>query len=255
MNTAGLNRSHGLDSPQIILPMMGLVERDTAQALAEYTARGGLLIGFARCGTLDENGWFYHQQPEPHLGQAFGIASLEPDTLADPTIEMDGEAYAGYWNRDLLKPLPGTEILARFADGWPAVTLARHGRGYGVYIATQADAAHLKHSPSLLKAVLRKVHRRLALTPRLQVLAPQQAVRLIDPHLLEDGPQSLLIVGNYHHEPQDVTVSIRDERKGIRAAQVYPLAADVSWTQTGSKLSLSFDMASKEVKIFKIDWD
>ncbi len=255
LNTTGLVQGQGMDCPQILLPMMGLIEGATARALADYVAGGGLLIGFARCGTLDEKGWFYHQWPESHLGQAFGIASLESDTLAESSIEMDGELYPGHWNRDLLTPMDGTIVLARFADGWPAVTLAQYGCGWGLYLATQADAAHLKHSPSLLKAVLRKVHQHLGMAPRLQVDHPQQQMRYIDPHLLEDEGQSLLVVGNYLRNEEAVVLSIRDERKVITVKQVYPLPADITWTQTGPQLSLSFSMVAKEVKIFKIDWN
>jgi beta-galactosidase GanA len=66
---------------QVILPMMGLIERPTAEALADYVHQGGLLIGFTRCGTLDENGWFYHHWPYKPLGGCFGIDAVKPDML------------------------------------------------------------------------------------------------------------------------------------------------------------------------------
>ena len=240
---------------QLILPMMGLIDKATAEALRLYTADGGLLIGFARCATLDEKGWFHHQLPVPPLQQVFGLQKIEPDLLKEHTITYQGNTYSGYWNRDLIVPGENTRVLAAFDDGWPAVTLHAHGLGYGLYLATQADAGYLQTSPSLLKDVLQQVWAELGINPRLQVLEPDLDLRSIDVHLLDADKSSFLLISDRLARSESVKMVLRDERKALSVSLVYPAgSAAINWQQQKDSLLISYDRDGKEVKIIQITW-
>jgi beta-galactosidase GanA len=240
--------------PQVILPMMGLIERETAEALADYVQKGGLLIGFARCGTLDENGWFYHHWPYAPLGDAFGIETIEPDTLEGQMIDFAGKRYSAHWNRDLLTLKSGTEVLATFEDGRPALTLAQFGKGWGLYIATQADSGALATDEPILKNVLAFVQARIGLSPRIRVLSPASGRPDVDPHLLELPGRTYLFVTDYLLRNKEVRLVLKDQRRLDRIRQVYPETKDVDGRQEGDRLTLSYQCGAKEVKIFQIDW-
>jgi len=254
INPKILNQGSGASYRQIMLPMMGLIDRNTAQSLAEYVNQGGLLLGFARCATLDGRGWFYHQNPYPPLGETFGITKIDPDLLEDQQIHFDGNIYKGYWNRDILALKPETEILATFTDGQPAVTLHPYGKGFACYIATQADMAHIKESPSLLSNVLSLLHERIGLTPRVSVVEPEIKIREIDPHILDLPSETFLLVTDYLNETKQVKMVLNDSRKAKNAKIIFPVPQPLNWHQQDEQLSFGFTNQPKEVKIIQIDW-
>ena len=255
ITTSQISGGMAFNYPQLILPMMGLIENETADSLEAYTAKGGLLIGFARCATLDEKGWFHHQLPVAPLQQAFGIQKIEPDLLAEHTINFEENTYPGYWNRDLIVPGEGTLVLAVFDDGWPAVTLYPHGQGYGLYLATQADAGYLQATPSLLKDILHKVWTELGLIPRLQVVEPGLDLRSIDTHLLDAERSSFLLVSDRLARNKSIRIVLREDRKALSVDPVFPAeSAAIDWQQLEGNLVISYDSDGKEVKIIQINW-
>lgn len=240
---------------ELLLPMMGLMERDTCQVLSEYVQKGGVVVGFARCGALDENGWFYHQWTNGILMKLFGIESVDPEPLENPEIEMNGQLYSGYWNRDLLTLNPGTEILAAFRDGFPAVTINRFGSGLGVYIATQADASFLKTNSPLLKEVLSTVQQIKGIKPCMVVEQPKLAQRPIDLHMLHGSQESYLMITHYLDQNEEADIVLTESRKPKQIQQIYPVTTSVHWRQiSGSQFSLTIPCQSKEVKILQIVW-
>ncbi len=239
---------------QVLLPMMGLIERETAQALADYVHQGGLLVGFARCGSLDGNGWFYHHWPFKPLSKCFGISNIEPDTLEGQRIHFNGEEYSAYWNRDLLTLKPETQILATFDDGYPAVTLARYGNGYGLYFATQADSGSLVTDKSILQDILAMVQEKIGIYPRSRVLSPPAGRLGIDTHLLEKSGRSYLFVVNYSLQQEEVKLTLDDRRSIERVRKIYPNEDKIEVNQQDDRWLLQFQCRERESCIFQIDW-
>lgn len=246
----------GLPYREVIMPMMGLVERKTAQCLAEYVQLGGLLVGFARCATLDDRGWFYPQVPGAPLADVFGFDTVEADLLTSPEIDFGGQKYLGHWNRDRLTLKPETEVLATFEDGLPAVTLHCFGQGYGLYFATQADSGHIYQSPSLLMDVLKQIHARIDLSPRVSVLEPKVEDRRIDQHILDSAGWTFLLVTVDLDEVQAVTMVLNDDRRAKDVHLIFPDPQPLEWTQANGQLAIIvFTQGSEEVVIIKIDWE
>lgn len=239
---------------QVLLPLMGLIRRNTAQALADYVHQGGLLVGFARCGTLDGNGWFYHHLPPGPLGDCFGIEGVEPDTLEGRKIRFNNEEYPANWNRDLLTLRPDTEILAAFDDVQPAVTLVKYGEGYGLYFATQADSGFLANEKSILKDVLTWVQNRIGIAPRIKILSPAAGRLRTDTHLIEGPGRSFLFVVNYSHQQEEVRLAIQDQREIDHIQKVYPEVAMLQADQEGHHWNLAFQINGRKVNIIQIDW-
>lgn len=254
INPGHVQSGRAVHYKEILLPMLGLLDRETSLALADYVRQGGAAVAFARCGTLDGKGWFYHHWPNAPLSEMFGIQTIEPDTLEDPEILMNDQIYQGYWNRDLLTLKPGTEVLATFKDGLPAVTIRRYGAGWGVYVATQADAGYFKSDTPLLKDMLALLHTRINLAPEVRVEQPAVLHREIDPHLLDLPKETFLLVSDYLDHIKNTQIVLKDQRKALQVQQIYPVQAGLNWQQTEDRLSVAFTSQSKEVRIIQITW-
>ncbi len=238
----------------ICLPLMGLLSEDDMAALDEYAKNGGIVIGFARVGSMDTQGWYQHNLPHPILGDLFGIEKIIPDTLRDEVIYFAGGEYQPRVNRDQLKLQENTTILAEFSDGFPAMTVAERDQGLGVYIATQADIAHIDDSEnSLLHKVIEQLNDEHGLFPHLQVNTGYPRATGIDPHWLAGEGKSWVLFSNY----------LPDDREGIFQAQldidspqyvqeIFPNKSDLSFSVEQGMLTLNLEFSKKEVKVIEI---
>ena len=127
--------------PFLVAPAYQLVDEALVAKWRAYVENGGHLVLTCRTGQKTKSG----QLPEaPWAGPIAPLAGAEVelfDNLLDDgrgLVRMKGKGYA--WNRwaDVLKPLPGTETLALYADqfyaGKPAVVTRKLGRGTVTYI-------------------------------------------------------------------------------------------------------------------------
>ncbi|MGC9397528.1 MAG: beta-galactosidase [Anaerolineae bacterium] len=236
----------------LALPLVGLLDMETAGALREYVADGGLLVGFARCATLDQRGWYHHPLPIPPLQDTFGLRAVTADDRADEPVTFAGQTYAGHLKRDVVQPAAETEVLGTFPDGRPAVTLAHHGAGHGLYFATQADAGYVETERPLLRPVLESVLRRLEIGPELRLLYAGER-RALDPHLLRRGRRDMIFVANYL--PGRITATLEMTARGERAEirQLWPTQASLAGAVEETKLHLELIFKQKG-GVFEIVW-
>jgi beta-galactosidase GanA len=241
--------------PILVLPLMGLVSRELAQALAAYVQQGGFLIGFARLGTLDEQGYYHHQLPMEGLRQAFGIDKIEADDQANLSIRLEEQSYVGWMKRDKLTPAADTQILATFVDGLPAVTLAHYGEGQGLYFACQADSGFVNQDGGLLPAVLDQVLPAAGLQPQTRLSYAPRAAREIDAHRLETADELLLVISNYATQDHSVSVQINvGDRTVSHLCEIFPAEREKNWQQDGGQLAFLINLEKEEGKIIKISF-
>lgn len=237
----------------IVMPMMGLLDEDLSERLAEYVEGGGVLVGFSRCGTLTSCGWYHHQLPISGLRKAFGIERIEPDRLDGIQIDYGGELFDGWWNRDMVTPAQRTKVLATFVDQNPAVTLSAYGSGHALYLASQCDAGHLKNKRSLLAQIIQEVLPQLGVRPRFNVENAQKKYREIDPHWLINGDRAWVLISNYLKTASLTHLSLDMRgKKAMDVKRIWPREDAVVWSQKSEELLLSFDLGSEEVSVIEI---
>ena len=193
---AGAGRGYRL----LVLPFLMLVTAAGGRALDDFVARGGTLAAFARCAMLDHRGWYWHERPGAGLAAVFGVRErllqravpeLVPEPGAGLFAGVEG-SLAGHWHRQDWALGDGVQVLARYADGQPAVTLHRHGAGQAIACGTHLDvAAHLAHDPRYGRVYANLAH--LAGVERPFAL---ESDGHLDGHLLTRGRQRLFIVTN-----------------------------------------------------------
>jgi beta-galactosidase GanA len=239
----------------ICLPLLGLLNQEHARLLQNYVAQGGLLLGFARCGALDENGWYHHPLPIPELADVFGIQHLHAGTLAGQQILYNQRSYPSHLNRDELHLFPATQVLARFDDGLPAITLAAHGLGYGLYLATQADSGYAQGVSALLGDVVHDICQRFSINPVLNVISSPGRPRGVDGHLLEKEKRSMVLLSNYHTSALEVTLRIdHRQRKPATVEIIFPQKQFINAQISGELLEIYTKFQAKEVQVIEINW-
>jgi beta-galactosidase GanA len=244
------------DSYQIIcLPLMGLISKELAEKLKDYVSQGGILIGFARCGTLDNEGWFHHDLPFTELSDIFGIDKIIPDHRDDQGIIFGDQMFHSWLNRDIIDPREGTEILATFEDDLPAITSAAWGKGLGIYLATQADGGYLNPEARVLLNVLDYVTERKGISPDLKISCSHASGREIDPHVLQSTGRTEILITNYVDTPTEVDLTLKESQRKIDNALIGLIDQEpLKIKQSESEILLSFKLDPKEVQIISINW-
>jgi beta-galactosidase len=133
----------------LLMPFMMLVTPTCARAVADFVARGGTAVAFAKCGMLDQKSWLWHDRPggltglfgvrETGIAKSYSV-TLRPEPGTGVFAGISGW-LEGYWHRQDFALDGATQILARYQDSRPAVTLNHYGRGRAVLFGTHFDAA------------------------------------------------------------------------------------------------------------------
>ncbi len=244
--------------PVVALPLVGLLSEVTANALAAYVEQGGVLVAFARSGTLTEAGWYHRQLLPGGLNAAFGLHKVEPDSNDSGLVVYQGEQYLLAHKRDLLSLADEAEPLATFADGCPAVTLARYGLGYGVYFAAQPDADRLKGEHNLVKDVMASMLPRLDIEPRVALKYFGRRTRELDAHLLENNSRAMILIANYLKKDTDVTIRLQHTGRTIAGVFFCKDAEEpepVDWVYDNDALVLSFRLPKETGEAIQINWE
>lgn len=134
----------------VVAPLLNLTDEETERRLARYVENGGTLVLTFRSGTRTmENRMRAQTIPGPFAGLA-GITVEEFDALGgrrSVAVSGDGiDGAAGVWV-DVIEPVTGTEVLARYGEGHyagrAAVTRRAAGKGSVVYVGCDLDEAGL----------------------------------------------------------------------------------------------------------------
>ncbi len=229
----------------LLLPFMMLVTAETAEALTDFVSGGGTLVSFAKCAMLDGQSWYWHERPGAGLSELFGVRERlvqQIDTVAlspEPDTELfEGvdSSLPGHWHRQDFDLADDVQILARYRDDQPAVTLRRHGEGNAIAFGTHADvAAHTSPVPGYARVYANLAN--MAGVKRPVVISGGSD---LDGHLLGRGQQQLLVLVNHGADASSVTVTVPDAAPRVtvedllahRMIQVDPDAAALRFDVT-----------------------
>jgi beta-galactosidase GanA len=254
--TPGQLKLESIQEYQVIcMPLMGMLSLDSISSLQGYVKSGGVLIAFARSGTVDERGWLHTRLPTTALGEIFGLEKIEADTLDGQQIIFKDQTYTATINRDVLFPSNGTQVLGEFSDGHPAITLSEFGNGLGVYVATQADAGALHEEPKLLPDLIETLAEQKGFNKRISIDYPGKRWRAIDPHFLDTAERSEVILISYLDKKTHLTLHLTEAHRQVEQVLCGMIEkSDIAFSRTEQGVSLVFDMPSNEVECIQIRW-
>ena len=142
-----------------------------------------------------------------------------------------------------------------FDDGQPAVTLARVGSGYGVYIATQADGNLARNRDSLLKDVIKMIADRAEKKPHLTIDYPEKKAREIDPHVLDAPLRTEILLVSYLNKAAHVNLSLGESKRTVENIRYGLLEQNpLEFSQINDEVQLALEMKPRQVISIGITW-
>ncbi len=146
---------HGL-TPRyraILLPAQIALNRDLLPLFADYVRQGGRLLLDAPGAWFDERGKVLPTGTGSAFAELFGVTLRDFQYANNVPRSLRGRQLAG-WVLDI-EPT-AAEVVDRFADGAPAVTAHRLGRGTAVLLGYEATHALFKPGNESMEAWLRE---------------------------------------------------------------------------------------------------
>jgi beta-galactosidase len=125
----------------IYAPYPIMLRGETVRALARFAEAGGALVMEARAAWNDERGYSTPTIPGFGLDQVFGAREASVTPAAKHTLTISaahavtprlgaGATLTGNVYQEALETInPAAQVVARFADGTPAMIASSHGRG------------------------------------------------------------------------------------------------------------------------------
>ncbi len=225
--------------PVLLYPHPMIMTERRAALLKEYVNIGGTLILGCRAGLKDIHGHMV-MMPQPGLLQGLTGTDVKEFTFVHPDEECDPAAPVF---NDVLTPLEGTEVLARFTHsfyaGEPCLTVNAVGKGKVYHLGSafsqemlqkifehagiDSPFAGLAEAPEEVELVMRKKDDQLYVialnyTDKEQVITWKQAVRSLTKDAPMAGKQVLVPYGveaaDLKYRPR---VRIRKETLASRA--------------------------------------
>lgn len=242
----------------LFLPFVMHVPRENAQKLTEFVAQGGTVIAFAKLGHMDDRGWAWNDRPGGGLTTLFGARETaievfrEPHEALDVRVVPDDPLFAGieahtvqgYWHRQSLEIGDDVDVLARFADGEPAIIRRRHGQGAAILIATHLDMAVWENKSHSSRQLLANLVALCGVEKELIVEGAAQAYvdERVDAHLLSQGAQHAVVITNEGQD--DVELSIAVPAAGQLMSAVELFSGDALPISAGAPSSISLELAA-----------
>jgi beta-galactosidase len=201
----------------LFLPFPVMLSQDVADGVKHYVQGGGTAVAEARLAWNDARGFASEVIPGAGLADVFGAREkmIRPSdkaqiqTEASPALPglparttIVGEAF-----EEQLECLPGGAILARFADGNPAIVKRSEGKGEAVLIGSfLALAYHRQHDPAVKRLFL-SLTQAAGVAPEVEVSGAGTSEVEVR-QLLGDRQQTVLVF-NHANNPADTTLAIR----------------------------------------------
>jgi beta-galactosidase len=201
----------------LFLPFPVMLSQNVADGVKRYVQGGGTAVAEARLAWNDARGFASEVIPGAGLAEMFGAREkiIRPSdkaqiqTEASPALPglpvrttITGEAF-----EEQLALLPGGTILARFADGSPAIVKRSEGRGEAVLIGSfLALAYHHQHEPAVKRFFL-SLAQAAGVSPEVEVSGAGTSEVEVR-QLLGDRQQTVLVF-NHANNLADTTLAIR----------------------------------------------
>ena len=213
--------------PALFMPHASIMTQERADLLEAYVKQGGKLIVGCRTGYKDEYGRCI-MMPMPGLLQKLTGTDITDFTFTSPAedtpcAEWDGEIFAMPVYNDVMLPLEGTQVLAKFTSSYYAGEAALTEHTYGEGCVLHLAGAFTVESTRRILAHLE------LLEPMRQLAAAPENVELV---MREKNGQRWLLALNYQDVPVTVElkkpmVSMLSGHVGSGAITLPPYSAEV----------------------------
>jgi beta-galactosidase len=243
----------------LFLPFPVMLSQDVAAGVKRYVESGGTAVAEARLAWNDARGFASDEIPGAGLAEVFGAREsvimpaekIQFMTEASPALPgmpartaINGEAF-----EERLEPLKGGKVLARFADGSPAVVENSAGNGNAIMVGTFPALAYYRQHDANIKRLFLSLAEASGVSPAVKVAGggtAQVEVR----RLVADGRQ-IILVFNHASDSADLSLAIQFPWR-IREARELEKDQPVTYTSTGSQTIFRKRLAGGEIWVVSI---
>jgi beta-galactosidase GanA len=201
----------------LFLPFPVMLSRDVAEGVKRYVEAGGTAVAEARLAWNDARGLASDVIPGAGLAEAFGaresiikpadevqIQTEAPSAMPGLPVHtvVHGDAF-----EEELEPLAGGRIVARFADGSPAIITNRDGKGRTFLIGSFLALGYShQHEPNTKRFFL-SLAQAAGVSPEVEVSG--NGTSDVEVRRLVSARQQLIFVFNHARDSADVRVDIQ----------------------------------------------
>ena len=200
----------------LFLPFPVMISKPVTEGVVRYIQNGGTVVAEARLAWNDERGFSSEEIPGMGLAKVFGAREKvirpreKPEIVLEPNAGLPGLApgtrAVGEAFEEELEPSPGAVVLARFADGAPAIVENTCEKGKTILVGSFLAMAYQRQQTEATKQVLLALARRAGVAQEVTVTGEntsQVEVR----RLVGSGVQ-FLFAFNHGDHPADAKIAL-----------------------------------------------
>ena len=243
----------------LFLPYAVMISRQVADGIKRYVEQGGTAVAGARLAWNNARGFASDVIPGFGLAQVFGAREqmIRPVEAARLLVESSpdlpgmksGEAARGDSFEEELEPLAGGQVLARFANGQPAMVEKTYGKGKAILAGTFLSLSYEReHDPSTGR-LLRSLAR--AAGVRADVKVSGAGTSEVEVRRLVSSQEQLVFIFNHAQEPAQASISIRIPWS-VREAQDVVTGRPVKFETANGDVVLNKNLSGGEIWVVKL---
>ncbi len=245
----------------LFMPYPVMLSRDVVEGIVRYIKNGGTVVAEARLAWNDERGFSSNEVPGQGLATVFGarervIRPVEkPEIVVEPAaglprVSPGTRAFAEAFQEEL-EPLPGSRILARFADGAPAVVENHYGKGKAILVGSFLGLAYQRQKDdAAARELMLGFARGAGVEPEVAV-SGSNTTEVEVRRLVSDNVQ-FLFAFNHSPQPAEATIAIKMPW-AVREARSINEEQKVSLGESQGRVVLKKALTGGEIWVVRLD--
>ncbi len=244
----------------LFLPYTVMLSRRVADGVKRYVAEGGTAVGEARIAWNNSRGFASHEIPGEGLAAVFGAREtvIRPVKAARlivaPSAQLpglrEGETVRGDAFEEEFAPNTGARVLARYADGKPAMVENAYGKGKAILAGTFLALSYERERDPSTKQLLLALAQTAGV--RREVKVSGTGTREIEVRRLVSPQEQLIFVFSHADKPANAAIAIRIPWSVGRATDL-ETNRPVRFQKESGGVVLNETMPAKGVWIVKLD--
>lgn len=200
----------------LFLPFPVMLSNAVAEGIKDYVEKGGIAVSEARLAWNDERGFASDVIPGFSLDQVFGTREkmIRPADHPLLTIQSSsglpgmsqGQTVLGDAYEEELEPLGSAHVLARFADGQPAIVSNSWGKGEAIFIGSFVALGYYQQTSQSAKQLFLSLAHAAGVSDEIRVTGA--GTQDVEARRLVSNREQLLFVFNHSKQAANATISI-----------------------------------------------